>query len=76
MTTNNILNELHSFKKHLSITLDEILKSLDQNNTNIPDLKIELNGKSLSLPLHADLHILLDNFISEVIKDEEDYQNK
>lgn len=75
MTTNNILNELHSFKEHLSLTLDEILKSIDQNNTNIPDLNIELNGKSLSLPLHADLHMMLDNFISEVIKDEEDYKN-
>lgn len=68
----NTLKELKGFKNHLSQTVNEMFISVNEEGyVNIPDLKLELNGKKLVLPLHADLSEKIDNFLKEVIEEEE-----
>jgi hypothetical protein len=64
---------LSEFRSHLDKTVTELLDALDNGDLDERfDLKIEINGKSTAIPMHADLYDAIDGIIQDEIEDEEE----
>jgi hypothetical protein len=64
---------LKEFRSHLDKTVTELLDSLDNGDLDERfDLKIEINGKSTAIEMHADLYDAIDGIIQDEIADEEE----
>jgi len=57
-------DEIHAFKKHMENAKNEMLDKLDNEGyLNDFDIRISIKGKSISLPLHADLYEKVDELL-------------
>ena len=67
------LQQLNDFLKHIDKTVDELLNVMDTVHEYDEkfNLKIELNGKTLELDLHADL---VNNLMVLLEEEKEDYK--
>ena len=63
--------ELARFERHLHDTVEEL--DVLSESIIIPDATIEVNGRSITIPLHADLYEALVGIVREEIKYEKEH---